>query len=375
MKAFSCPSCSQVVYFENTVCEQCHHALGYLPALNTMTSVCAEGAAWRAASDPDRLYRFCANWEREACNWLVPVDDGEGSHMCEACQHNRAIPDLTDPHRLLLWKRIEEAKRRLFYSLLKLRLPRPTIAGGAPEPLVFDFLADSTDAPKVMTGHDNGVITIALDEADGVHREHMRSSLNEHYRTLLGHFRHEVGHFYWDVLVRDGGNLEACRAVFGDERADYDEALKTYYASGAKPDWQTYAISAYATSHPWEDFAETWSHYLHIVDTLEMAYSFGLSVDSRVADDGQLTAKVRRNPYEFTDGDTLLAAWRPISIAVNNLNRTMGLPDLYPFVISPAVVGKLTFIIQLVKNHRALSDPAVQPKPPLGAAAAPAHAA
>ena len=178
---------------------------------------------------------------------------------------------------------MEEAKRRLIYSLIKLKLPTPSLASGEQEPLVFDFLADAPEQKvKILTGHDDGIITISLAEADDAAREKLRTSLHEPYRTLLGHFRHEVGHFYWDKLVRDGGQLESCRAVFGDETPDYNEALQRYYQNGPAPNWRENYVSAYATMHPWEDFAETWAHYLHIVDTLEMAYAFNISVSPRV---------------------------------------------------------------------------------------------
>jgi hypothetical protein len=242
---------------------------------------------------------------------------------------------------------MEEAKRRLIYSLIKLKLPTPSLASGEQEALVFDFLADLPEQ-KVMTGHEDGVITISLSEADDAAREQLRTSLHEPYRTLLGHFRHEVGHFYWDRLVRDGGHVESFRALFGDERADYAEALKRYYENGPAPNWRDNFVSAYATAHPWEDFAETWAHYLHIVDTLEMAYAFHLSVNPRVEEAPSTT--VDRSPYKARDVATLLAAWLPVTFAVNNLNRSMGQPDLYPFVISGAAIAKLQYIHDLIRG-------------------------
>jgi hypothetical protein len=182
--------------------------------------------------------------------------------------------------------------------------------------------------------------------------------MNEPYRTLLGHFRHEVGHFYWDRLVRDEGRIDSFRALFGDESADYGEALNRYYATGAAPNWQMNYVSAYATMHPWEDFAETWAHYLHIVDTLEMAYAFSLSVAPRIGTDEGLTAIVDRNPYKAATVEALLEAWLPITFAVNSLNRAMGQPDLYPFVISAPAVQKLGYIHELVHAKRADAGPA-----------------
>ncbi len=346
MKIFTCQQCSQIVYFENTTCERCASVLGYLPDQNTLSAVVPKGRNWVALASPDRLYRFCSNWERRACNWMVPAD--AGTEYCAACRHNDAIPDVTDPIRHQQWQKIEEAKRRLFYSLIKLKLPLRAAADGAAEPLVFDFLADLPNSAKVMTGHDNGRITIALVEADDAQREKNRAQMGEDYRTLLGHFRHEVGHYYWDVLVRDGDKLEAFRKVFGDERVDYSEALKRHYRDGAPTDWREHFVSSYASVHPWEDFAESWAHYIHIVDTLEMAYAFGLSVSPSTGDGDALTASVDRNPYRLIGIDALIAAWLPITTAVNNLNRAMGQPDLYPFVLSPLAIEKIGYIEQII---------------------------
>ena len=349
MKIFTCQKCQNLLYFENTSCEKCGSVTGYLPELQVLSAVVPEASDWKALADTKRIYSFCANWELRACNWLIDLASGE--KYCRACQHNRTIPDVTDSTRHALWITMETAKRRLFYSLIKLRLPLPLANSGDPEPLEFDFLNDRT-GEKVMTGHDNGLITISLREANDAEREKLRTGMHEPYRTLLGHFRHEVGHFYWDRLVRDAGKLEAFRKVFGDESISYEDALKQYYKSGPLPNWQDNYVSAYATMHPWEDFAETWAHYLHIVDTLEMAYYFDLTVSPRVApDDDGLNAKIDRNPYKAASIAELMDSWLPITFAVNSLNRTMGQPDLYPFVISPSAATKLGYIQDLVRSQ------------------------
>lgn len=206
--------------------------------------------------------------------------------------------------------------------------------------------------PKVMTGHDNGLITISLAEADDVERERRRSSLGEPYRTLLGHLRHEVGHYYWDRLVADGGRLDGFRAVFGDERADYGEALKAHYAKPPSNDWQTSFVSNYAAAHPWEDFAETWAHYLHIIDTLETARAFRLRVNPAVAKGEELAAEVDFDVYRVEGIEPVVDAWLPLAFAVNSLNRSMGHPDLYPFVLSPAAIEKLGYMQQLLRDSR-----------------------
>jgi hypothetical protein len=205
----------------------------------------------------------------------------------------------------------------------------------------------------VLTGHDDGLITIALKEGDDAERNRMQKQMGELYRTPLGHFRHEVGHYYWDVLVRDAGKLVECRAVFGDDRADYEQALKAHYARTDDGTWRENFVSLYASSHPWEDFAETWAHYLHIIDTLEMAGAFGIAVNPALARDPGLQSEVDFDPYRAIEIQALIDTWLPLTYAVNSLNRAMGQPDLYPFILPPAVVTKLGFIHALVGCERA----------------------
>lgn len=350
MQLFKCQNCGQMLYFENTRCENCGFRLGYLPERATLSALEPEGEAWRALADPGTLYRFCANAEHGACNWMLPAD--AEATFCAACQHNLTIPDLSVPENLRRWQELEGAKHRLFYTLFKLGLPVPARPGD-PEGLAFNFLADPPDdAPRVLTGHDNGLITINVIEADDAEREKLRTAMHEPYRTLLGHFRHEVGHFFWDKLVRDKGRLDGFRELFGDEREDYGEALQRHYANGAPPDWQQTYISAYASAHPWEDFAETWAHYLHIVDTLEMARAFGLKIEPRVADTDELDAEVDFDPHNVRRSERLVRAWLPLTFAVNSLNRCMGQHDLYPFVLSPKVIEKLGYMHDLIRSSR-----------------------
>ncbi|MCQ8241043.1 zinc-binding metallopeptidase family protein [Rhizosaccharibacter radicis] len=339
MKLFNCQNCGNLLFFENTNCEQCGSALGYLPDQEALSALTPDGEAMVA---PGRRVRLCTNAELGACNWLVDADSAEA--YCAACRHNRTIPALDDTDTRLLWRQLEVAKHRLFYSLIRLGIPLPNRNDDPVEGLVFDFLADLPGGPKVMTGHDNGVITINVHEADDAHREQMRHQMHETYRTLLGHFRHEVGHWIWDKLVRDGGRLDAFRALFGDDRQDYGAALQRHYEQGAPAEWQDRAISAYATSHPWEDFAETWAHYLHIMDTLETANAFGLGVKPKVPHAEGLVVEVAIDPYRSMHMDEIVDQWVPLVFAVNSLNRSMGLSDLYPFVISETVRDKLGFI-------------------------------
>ena len=300
--------------------------------------------------------RFCANSKHDACNWLTPA--GSRDVFCTACRHNDTIPDLSKPNNLAAWREIEFAKHRLFYSLLRWKLPLQTRTEDPEHGLVFEFLDDPPAAElKVMTGHENGVVTIALAEADSAERERRRSQLDEPYRTLLGHFRHEVGHHFWDVLVQDGGKLDDCRRVFGDDREDYGAALQRYYQQGAPSDWQEGFVSAYATSHPWEDFAETWAHYLHIVDTLEMANAFGLRIEPAIDPDGGHTARLDLDPYVAGTMPQIIDRWAPFAVAMNSVNRAMGRPDLYPFVLAPAVITKLGFIHDLVRAIATGAEP------------------
>ena len=350
MKLFSCQGCGQLLYFENVRCENCGRFLGYLPELTEITALDpVKGGGSVALAAPEKAYKFCQNYDAGVCNWMVPADDEAG--FCAACRHNRVIPDLSVPGNDVLWRKLEAAKHRLFYSLLRLGLPLENRFDNPEHGLAFDFLADSpeTHAQAVMTGHDNGLITLALKEADDVTREKVRSEMGEPYRTLLGHFRHESGHYFWDRLVEsDPAMLNSFRALFGDDTLDYDQALRTHYNEGAHPGWQDEFVSVYATTHPWEDFAETWAHYLHIVDTLETAGAFGLKVKPRRAR-GALAAAIDFDPYK-AGMERLIDAWLPVEFATNSMNRSMGLTDLYPFLLSSKVIEKLAFIHAL--THR-----------------------
>ncbi len=355
MKLFSCQGCGQLLYFENVLCESCGRALGYLTDLTEISALDPlEGGGWAVLAAPGQAYKYCHNYDAGMCNWMLPANSNE--EFCAACRHNHVIPDLSVAGNDALWRKIETAKHRLFYSLLRLNLPLENRADDPERGLAFDFLADppETHAAGVMTGHDNGLITLALREADDAVRERVRGDMGEPYRALLGHLRHESGHYFWDRLVEnDSRRLNGFRTLFGDERADYAQALQKHYTEGAPAGWQNDYVSMYATTHPWEDFAETWAHYLHIVDTLETAGAFGLKVRPRRAG-GALAAVIDFDPYRALSMETLVEAWLPIEFATNSLNRSMGLTDLYPFVISPRVIEKLGFIHALTHRRRAM---------------------
>ena len=214
MKLFECQHCGQLLYFENTRCERCKHVLGYLPERAELSALAPlDGQRWRPLIAPEQLQRFCANAAHDACNWLVPAQGP--NPFCQACRLNRTIPDLGPPDHLLRWQRLEAAKHRLVYGLLRLGLPVVSRFEDRQAGLAFDFLAEpdptGQQAPQVVTGHAGGLITINIAEADDAERERTRQAMGEPYRTLLGHFRHEVGHYYWDRLVRDGVWLDAFR--------------------------------------------------------------------------------------------------------------------------------------------------------------------
>ncbi len=294
-------------------------------------------------------YRYCANHQYQVCNWLIPVESNQ--KFCIACNLNRTIPYLADRANFWKWQKLERAKHRLIYQLLRLKLPIISKSEDTGRGFCFDFISRNGDF-SLMTGHASGVITILLAEADSVHLEKMRRQLMEPYRTLIGHFRHEVGHYFWDSLVAsDQGILDDFRRVFGDERKDYGQALKHYYQTTTAADWQENYISQYATAHPWEDWAETWAHYLHIMDMSGTAHSFGLSVSPHL-DDIDLKGSMGFDPYTVDEFSQIFKAWFPISFAINSLNRSMGVPDLYPFVVSKGVVQKMKFIHQLLFRNR-----------------------
>jgi hypothetical protein len=349
MKLFVCDHCGNTIYFENARCERCGHQLGYLPEHNALVSLVEDGGFWSTPVFPEDAYVFCQNAGHGACNWLIRAEPG-GQPFCAACRHNETIPDISDPLNLQRWQVIERAKKRLIYSLLRLQLPLETRRQDPRHGLSFRFLADlPVSTGPVLTGHDSGTITIALAEADDAEREARRTRMGEPYRTLLGHFRHEIGHHYWDLLVDRQPVQDRFRALFGDERADYGQAIQTYYANGAPQGWPQSHISAYATAHPWEDFAETFAHYLHITDTVEMASAFGVRARPG-PQNPTLALQVDFDPYAQPDVQTIVDNWIPLASMLNNLNRAMGHPDAYPFILTPEVIGKLGVIHEIV--HR-----------------------
>ena len=348
MRMFHCDHCGQRVVFENVECVVCKNALAYLPDLAEVGSLeKVDDERWKAgpADANGRFYRLCRNYsEHRVCNWAVPVEDP--NPYCQSCRLTRVIPALDVPGNREVWYAIEVAKRRLIYSLMALGLPLTSKTDDPQRGLIFEFLADPPDpsAPRVMTGHADGVITLNIAEASPAELEKRRVSMHETYRTLLGHFRHEIGHYYWDRLIRDSAWITRFRELFGDEREDYDEALQRHHKSGPPADWQTRFISAYASTHPWEDWAETWAHFLHITDTLETATECGLALLPNEHQKQTVRPRFSLRKPGLVPFDRMMADWFAVAYLLNNLDRGLGQKDSYPFVLSDPVIEKLRLI-------------------------------
>ncbi len=349
-------TCGRPVFFHNSLCLGCKSPLGYEPNQAQVRALIPgkEVNTWHIAGmeETSLLWRQCENFSSPAgCNWLVPADDSHS--LCISCRLNNTIPDLDDENNRLWWRVIENAKRRLVAQLLSLGLPvQSKVSEDTSNGLMFDFLRSPENGPRVLTGHANGLITLNVEEADDAKREKIRQDLHEPYRTLLGHFRHEVGHYYWDRLIADTPWLPKFRELFGDEQQDYAAALKRNYEQGPPSNWKDYYISSYASVHPWEDWAECWAHYMHVVDSLDTALSFGIRGEEVEARIEPFTVNDLYNP-EAPDAQRvvlLMNSWVQLTTVLNELARSMGQPDFYPFVMTRSVLRKLHFIQIVVKS-------------------------
>lgn len=333
------------------MCLSCQSQTGFFPYPCTLAVI--EPVSPGIYSTPlpglaGKRFRKCENFEQQgACNWMVPCDDPNS--FCLSCSLSRTIPDLSVANNRELWIKLEGSKQRLLYTLLRLGL---TVIPRSLDPvngLAFDFLSDNDpdflEGERIMTGHFQGIITINAAEADDAMREKMRLNLREVYRTLMGHFRHESGHYYWNLLVRENPRIESVRALFGDDRIDYTEALSAYYKNGVKGDWAENHVSPYASCHPWEDWAETWAHYLHIIDTLETASTYDLIVTSN-GDPCKILEPIG------ADFDQIRRHWHALRFVLNSLNRSMGFSDPYPFVTSEKVYQKLQFVHEWISSEK-----------------------
>jgi hypothetical protein len=332
VRDFNCPNCGQRLAFENSVCLSCGRALGFSLQDMALLVIASGTESEHGGAVDSGEYQLCANLHLAQCNWLV--EKGPIRKLCTSCALTRTRPNDADIKALAAFADAEKAKRRLIAELYELKLP---IVGRDEDPgygLAFDLL--SSEQEKVFTGHHNGVITLDLAEGDDVHREQLRVAMDEPYRTLLGHFRHEIGHYYYYRLIDPSQqHKQRFRELFGDPDADYQAALDRHYDQGVPAGWKKNFVSSYATMHPAEDWAETFAHYLHIRDTLDTAAAFGFSPAGATFERGVL------GPSGF---DTIIEMWLPLAWALNMINRSMGKEDLYPFVLPPAVLEKMRFI-------------------------------
>lgn len=330
MRAFTCGNCGQLLFFENSRCLRCSSHLGFVPSRLDIVVL---------DFPVNSTLRPCANAELAQCSWVL--EEGDPGPLCRSCRLTRTRPADEDADGIAAFAKAEGAKRRLIFQLLDLALP-------IGEDLSFDLLTSRTG--PVVTGHADGVITIDLAESDDARRERRRAELGEPYRTMLGHFRHEIGHYYWPILVERTGELERARALFGDDRLDYEEALQRHYEQGPPPDWGERHVSAYATMHPWEDWAETFAHYLHIRDTLQTAAAFGLVISGPEAAHDDSLSSVPVPEASDRPFDAIIADWLPLTYALNAINRSMGHEDLYPFTPAPTVIEKLAFVHDRIRT-------------------------
>ena len=344
VRDFICPNCGQHLAFENSVCLNCGSALGFSLEDTALLVIAPGEQSDHGGAVDSNDYQLCANLHLAECNWLV--EKGPVPRLCASCMLTRTRPGDNDVKALAAFAAAENAKRRLIAELVDLKLP---IIGRDEDPqygLAFDLL--SSEHEKVMTGHHNGVITLDLAEGDDVHREQLRVAMAEPYRTLLGHFRHEIGHYYFYRLVEPSPSYATrFRELYGDPDADYQAALDRHYNEGAPPGWEDNYVSTYATMHPAEDWAETFAHYLHIRDTLDTAAAFGFAPAAGTFERWAL------GPSGF---DAIIDMWLPLAWALNMINRSMGREDLYPFVLPPMVLDKMRFIHTIIDEIT--SDPA-----------------
>jgi len=335
-----CPRCRSVTVLETLECAGCELAVGFHPPTLTMREATREGVGI-----DDRVWFPCSNRDWR-CNWLVAEDAGAG--RCLSCRLNRQRPEASDTIALEKLADASRVMRRLLVQLAELGLPvdpHYEREGG----LAFDLLSSYSGQGRVTIGHANGVVTIDLVETLDDYREALRIRLREPYRTMLGHFRHEVGHYYQWILVEQTDWIDECRELFGDERASYSEALDRHYREGAPEGWEASYISEYATMHPWEDFAESFAHYLHITDSLTTAAAGGLVLQADRLD-GLVDADIApRRSYQEASTSEMLADWQWLSLLLNRVNHAMGRSDLYPFTITEAVRTKLDFVHRVVQ--------------------------
>lgn len=333
MRDFVCRTCGQQLSFENTLCLKCSSHLGFHLPTRTIYS-------FDASEEPDiegTTLTRCANNKVAACNWMVEKGVGKEA-LCESCRLTLTRPSDGDTDALEKFAEAELAKRRVILELTELELPIVGRSEDEQNGLGFDLL--SSENRKVITGHANGLITLDLAEGDDVHREQLRVSMDEPYRTLIGHFRHEIGHYFQMALVGSGDRRPRFEELFGNPDDDYQAALDRHYNDGPPDNWRSDYVSSYATMHPAEDWAETFAHYLHIRDTLDTAAAFAMAPAGATLDSAL--------PGEV-GFERIIELWLPLSWSLNQINRSMGHQDLYPFVLPARVLEKMAFVHSVVE--------------------------
>ena len=357
MRPFACTHCQQTVFFENVHCGHCGAQLGFVPAEQRLLAFGPlpddNAAPWPRQDQQQpgaQALRPCGNrLQYGTCNWML--DAGDPHLLCRSCRLNRTIPDLSQQGNLARWSHFEQAKRRWLYTLLQLGLaPDPKASDNDVQGLVVDIMGWQPGAEPVLTGHADGVITLNLDEADDVHREMARARFGEPWRTLVAHFRHEGAHYLHHRWILGNPAAEALfRETFGDERADYAQALDQYHAQGPLAGWEQQHVSAYASAHPHEDWAETCAHWLLAVDAIETAGAWGLTLDSAAASASPAASMQASGAQQpMAPEQMLLTQWLPVAQFLNAMNRSLGLPDSYPFLLPPRVLQKMGVAARLL---------------------------
>lgn len=328
-----CPQCDHRVFLDDLHCLNCGAELVYEPMVGGFAlAVCP-----------------CLHRDERQCNWAAAADDAPAADTvtapvgstgpaddapaaacrqpCAACRRITVSVQAAETPELVA----------AFCAAIRRTLRRLHDGFGIDErridpPLRF-ALERSVSDWAVTIGHTDGLITLDVAEADPLHRESQRTALGEPYRTPLGHVRHEVGHWVWAAAVAPcPGALDEFRSRFGDEQVDYQAALSEHYQQDDDGSWRQDWISRYAAAHPWEDFAESTAHVLHLDDVLHTAAVGRLAP----AAEGSFTARY--------------TAWTELVVELNEVTRAMGEDDLYPFAPPPAAVDKMHLAERLLRS-------------------------
>lgn len=313
MQLFHCPDCGRRLFFGNLQC-----ACGAPAAFDPETQGFASGVL------------HCGNRSLIGCNWIA----GAGG-LCRSCAMTEVLPDLSVAGNTGLLVATEAAKRWVLANLG--RWGWFTMRDAGPRP-VFHMLAEATQSgpAEVSMGHAAGTITINVVEADPAEQVRRREGLNEPFRTVIGHIRHELAHFLFQRLEYAPQFVAGFRGLFGDEQQDYTAALQRHYQVGPPAGWPERHISAYAAAHPHEDWAESTAHLLHLTDIVDSFVAAGLA--------GPDIPGSGYDAYAEASAERLITRGAALGVALNHVNRSMGLADLYPFMHSPAISEKLVFV-------------------------------